>query len=203
MTITTVPLPGSTLALGGGQSEGGGGSSDIPSFQESLRELILGDERYKNLRIEFKHPLFVGSSYFVSVVIALQPTESLVDFQKQVLSLVSEKLGLSISGTSFFFPHVSLYYGDGERKLAGDNKEGEGGPKIEGSREGEEERQLEGGRNGIAATITQEFGISSTENMENLILDGTRELLPWEIWVVKCEGPVEEWSVVEKIKFQE
>jgi hypothetical protein len=61
---------------------------------------------------------------------------------------------------------------------------------------------LEGGRNRIAAGITRDFDISSTDDIQNLILGETREFKPWEIWVVKCEGPVEEWTVLEKIEFQ-
>lgn len=148
MTITSVPFI----------------SDAIPTFSESMKKII---EEHKELRLAFKYPLFIGSSYFVSVVLGLQPNEPLLKFQKDVLSVVSEKLGLSISGT-VFFPHVSLYYGEGDR-------------------------------NKIATSISQEATI--TEDTEKLILDGTRELKPSEIWVVKCEGPVEEWGVLEKIEF--
>lgn len=90
MTIISIPFPSSTPELSG-----------------ALTPIL---QKYKNLKLQFKS-LFVGSSYFISLVISLQKTPSLSAFQQEVVQCLHSALGIDIPPKEFF-PHISLYYGE-------------------------------------------------------------------------------------------
>ncbi|KAG8835366.1 hypothetical protein FRC17_003849 [Serendipita sp. 399] len=150
MTVVTIPCP-----------------SAIPPLQSSLMPVLT---RFENLRLTFKS-LFVGTSYFVSVALLLQPTAALVEFQKDIVNALSQELGID-SPDRPFLPHISLYYGD----ISPEDRER------------------------IASAIRAR-GVLDNETDAGLSIGGVNSNLPDELWVVKTEGPVESWEVIEMIQF--
>ncbi|PVF98858.1 LigT-like protein, partial [Serendipita vermifera] len=151
MTIATFPVP-----------------SDIPPIEPILAPLR---NEWAGLKPRFQS-LHIGSSYFVSVALALQPTDQLKEFQERIRQELSFKLNLQAPDKPFF-PHISLFYGDVSM---------------------EKRKNVETAIRGLAGPRLVEYG-------DSIMIDDYDHFIPDEIWVVKTEGRAEEWEVLEKFPF--
>ena len=79
----------------------------MPKLSDTLAPIV---QRYKDLNLQFD-PLFIGSSYFISVALLLRKEPSLLAFQQEILDALPSVTGKSIPPQKYF-PHISLYYGD-------------------------------------------------------------------------------------------
>ncbi|TFK42480.1 2',3'-cyclic-nucleotide 3'-phosphodiesterase [Crucibulum laeve] len=126
----------------------------------------------ERLAIDFES-VEVGSTYFRSVYIAVKLSPELTTLHQHVHA------SLGVDPKTPSFPHVSLCYID-------DNEEDE-------RRRFQKTLQSEG-------RIREEFpgsvAVNCGPNDEEDWMSGFEAA---EIWVVNCEGPVEEWEILEKI----
>lgn len=105
-----------------------------------------------------------GSSFFQSVLIPLDPTPALIVFRDSVRQI----LGFS---SHFYFPHLSLFYGD---------------------RSAEE-------REAIVEDLKRD-GITQIGS-EGVSVAGIHSFEVAELWIVKTEGKVGDWKILEKRSF--
>jgi hypothetical protein len=141
-----------------------------PLALSTLRAALPSTER--PLPVRFK-TLETGSRYFTSVFLAIHPTPALTALHARIHDV------LGLEPKTLHFPHVSLGYVDDSDALL---------------RTAFVERLEQAGRvGGGDGTVRLRFGASE---------DGG---CPWiegfegmEIWIVECDGPVEEWKVLEK-----
>ncbi|KIO17546.1 hypothetical protein M407DRAFT_170429, partial [Tulasnella calospora MUT 4182] len=123
-----------------------------------------------------------GKTYFQSVLIELEKREDSVlqALYNQVKTFNQKNRGNSIPptiegmpiSTKPFYPHLSLYYGD---------------PSMEVKEEIIEALAAEG-----AISISGPLTVGGVEGGFHVS----------EIWVVRTEGPVEEWEVLKKVKLE-
>lgn len=118
----------------------------------------------------------LGKVFFRSVYIAIRLTEDLAELHGKI----HEKMG--VEAKTPCFPHVSLCYVSDEDAVGG-------------------ERSRYGERLWKESEMIEEFG---EEEAVKLNLNGWKDgFVGSEIWVVRCEGPIEGWEPVEKIKLTE
>jgi 2'-5' RNA ligase len=151
ITIVSFPLP-----------------TDIRPIEPVLATLR---NEFVDLKPRFQS-LHIGSSYFVSVALALQQTDQLMRFHERIRAELSSDLGLKAPDKPFF-PHISLFYG---------------------------EVSMEKRRN-IATSIRGVAGARLIEQGDSIMIDDYDHFIPDEVWVVKAEGRVEEWEVLERFPF--
>lgn len=82
----------------------------LPAKIPTLDDLSSVLKGYSKLDLNFKS-IFVGSSYFMSVALLLEPTLDLLEFQKDVCLTFFDAIGVENPGKPFI-PHISLFYGD-------------------------------------------------------------------------------------------
>ncbi|EAU88707.1 hypothetical protein CC1G_01080 [Coprinopsis cinerea okayama7 len=116
----------------------------------------------------------VGTHYFRSVFIAVEPTRELVDLQFK----------FNRGETTPLYPHVSLAYIADE-----DSEKGERKRYFEGLVNAGKIRERDGGK---GVEIRCKNGINGEE-------DWMSSYLATEVWFVKCVGAVQEWKVEEKV----
>ena len=118
--------------------------------------------------------LVVGDHYYRSVFIDIQPTQELVQFQKQIFTNLHRR---GIEPSAPRFPHMSLCY------IADEDKS---------HRDRTAQALKDTGIVTSSETVdTQSISLQCSD-VSLLGFDGE------EIWVVKCEGPVETWEVDER-----
>lgn len=123
--------------------------------------------------------LEVGPTYFRSVYVVIHKSPELSDLHKHISNEL-KKLG-GIEPRSPRFPHMSLFYIDDSEP---------------------DERQIVANELLSSGRVVNELG-------DRIILDcfadshSTGHKLSGfdgeEIWIVRCEGPVEQWKVLEKV----
>jgi len=123
--------------------------------------------------------LTVGDHYFRSVFLSAKETLELIALQGHIVAMLG-KDGVSLSAPAF--PHMSVCYiadedGDAERERAAEELRAAGAV-VE---------DLEGG--GVALRC----GDSEQEQVLLSGFEGT------EVWVVRCDGPVQDWQVLQKV----
>lgn len=121
----------------------------------------------KQINISFKS-LEIGTHYFRSVYIAVEPSSELSTLHQQVHA------ALQIDPKTPVYPHISLCYvtdEDAEKGLR---------------RQFAESLEVKEESDGIA------LGGESEDWMSGLRAD--------EIWITRCEGPVETWEVLDVIR---
>lgn len=131
--------------------------------------------------VEFQR-LEVGDHYFRSVFISVKKTTELVALHDHIMAAL-ERDGASPSAPAF--PHMSISYiadedGVAERKKAADELQAitvvEGPENPDG-----------------AETVALRCGDSEEGHVCLASFEGT------EVWIVRCEGPVQYWQVLHKI----
>jgi len=149
----------------------------VPFSDPGILDVLLAavpGHHHQPIRANFQS-LAVSDHYFRSVLIDVQPTRELVDFQNQILADL-RRGGLEPSAPRF--PHMSLCYiadqdrADRERAA----------------------RALE--ESGCVSQIAGAHSISlrCDDHVSLSGFDGT------EVWVVSCDGPVETWKADESRK---
>jgi 2',3'-cyclic-nucleotide 3'-phosphodiesterase len=119
--------------------------------------------------------LEVGPVFFRSVYVAIKPTLSLQDLNRHV----HEKMGVEPKTPSF--PHLSLCYINDQDAV---------------EREREKYAQRLRGMNEVVKEGNKETG----GKLELKLADGwTDGFVAKEIWIVRCEGPIEGWEPLQKI----
>ena len=112
----------------------------------------------------------IGSHYFRSVYIAIEPTSEIMNLHE----LIHEELQAVPRTPSF--PHLSLCYIDDKDAAIGE-------------REAFYKILKDGGK--IRAGGSLDCGLEEEDWMDHFEAN--------EIWVVQCEGPVNEWAVLRKL----
>ena len=115
----------------------------------------------------------VGSHYFRSVYIAIEPTFEIMDLHRRIHEVLH-----SVPHTPSF-PHLSLCYIDDKDAAVGE-------------REAFYKALKDGGkiRAGSEGGLSIDCGLAEEDWMECFEAN--------EIWVVRCEGPVNEWAILNK-----
>ncbi|THH17127.1 hypothetical protein EW146_g3643 [Bondarzewia mesenterica] len=126
--------------------------------------------------------LVAGPVYFRSVYMAIQLSPALASLHAEIHS----KLGIEPRTPSF--PHMSLFYIDDEDAKGGER---ERMVKVMADK-GVVSVTVEDGQSGVIL----DCGAADVNSSNQLKLVG---FTGSEIWMVKCEGPVEEWQVLDKI----
>lgn len=145
----------------------------VPFSDAGIPNVLLDSvpENQEPIRANFQS-LAVGDHYFRSVFIDVQPTQELVGFQNQILTNLRRR-GLEPSAPRF--PHMSLCY------IADEDK---------------------GDRDRTAQVLREAGDISRTADTQSISLQCGDVSLPGfdgaEIWLARCEGPVETWEVDER-----
>ncbi|KAG1756376.1 2',3'-cyclic-nucleotide 3'-phosphodiesterase [Suillus paluster] len=130
--------------------------------------------------VEFRK-LEVGDHYFRSVFISVKKTTELVALHEHIMAAL-ERDGASPSAPAF--PHMSISYiadedGDTERKKAADELRAV--------------TVVEGSETGGAGTVVLRCGDSEEGRVWLSGFEGM------EVWIVRCEGPVQHWQVLQKM----
>jgi 2'-5' RNA ligase len=132
-----------------------------------------------SLPVEFKS-LEIGDTYYRSVYIAIHASSNLSALHQSVSDKLRKLEG--VQPRSPCFPHMSLYYIDeaepGERHKVAD----------ELLHSGRVVKIKEGDRDGIILDCS-----ADSREVKLSGFDGE------EIWVVTCEGPVEQWKTLGKV----
>ncbi|KAH7926638.1 LigT-like protein, partial [Leucogyrophana mollusca] len=125
------------------------------------------------IRVQFR-ALTVGDHYFRSVFVAVHRTDELVALHERIMTALSD-----VKPTAPVFPHMSLCY------IAEDDAR-------ERERTAEELRE-----SGKVIENAEEDGVTLVcgAGEEHKLAGFDSE----EIWIVQCDGPVEDWQVLEKI----
>jgi 2',3'-cyclic-nucleotide 3'-phosphodiesterase len=116
----------------------------------------------------------IGSHYFRSVYIAIEPTSEIMDLHGRIHE------ALQAVPRTPSFPHLSLCYIDDKDAAVGEREAFYETLKEKGKIEA-------GGEGGIGL----DCGLVE-ENWMNCFEAN-------EIWVVRCEGPVHEWTILKKL----
>ncbi|KAG0698467.1 2',3'-cyclic-nucleotide 3'-phosphodiesterase [Suillus ampliporus] len=130
--------------------------------------------------VEFQK-LEVGDHYFRSVFISVKKTTELVALHEHIMAALDRDRA---SPSASAFPHMSISYiadedGGTERKKAADELRAI--------------TVVEGLGAGGAETVVLRCGDSEAGRVWLSGFEGT------EVWIVRCEGPVEHWRVLQKI----
>lgn len=126
------------------------------------------------LQIKFD-AIQVGSHYFRSVYISVKLTPELIALHDQVHS------SLGIEPRTPAYPHLSLCYIN--------DKDAEEGERDKFARDTNDSGYI---RHEPDGGLSIRSSLSSEE-------DWITEFTSPEIWIAQCDGPVAEWSVIEKI----
>jgi len=130
------------------------------------------------LPVTFKS-IEVGDTYFRSVYIAIHESPELSALHQRITSQLKNLC--CVEPRSPCFPHMSLYYIDDsepdERQMVADQLLSSG-------------RVIKDGKDRITLDC---FSDNHRVGHKLFGFDGG------EIWVVNCQGPVEEWEVLEKV----
>lgn len=116
----------------------------------------------------------IGSHYFRSVYIAIEPTSDIMDLHRRIHE------ALHAVPRTPSFPHLSLCYIDDKDAAVGE-------------REAFYKALKDGGKIGAGGEggVCLDCGLSDKDWMECFEAN--------EIWVVRCEGPVNGWSILKKL----
>lgn len=150
----------------------------------ALREAIPLGQRA--LRIRFARVLS-GDTYFTSIYITLlaSPPTELAQLRSALLQVVvggsGEKARASPS-----FPHLSLFYIADE----------EAHTRVRLLQEMEREGVVKHSADGLSVALRCTAGEDGGGGDGDGVLEG---FTATQIWIVDCEGPVEEWKVLDKI----
>jgi 2',3'-cyclic-nucleotide 3'-phosphodiesterase len=155
----------------------------LASSGKATKDTLLRALPYtlRPIPVEFQK-LEVGDHYFRSVFISMKKTAELVALHEHIMAAL-DKDGASPSAP--VFPHMSISYiadedGDAERKKAADELRASS-ITVEGS-------EADG-----AETVTLRCGGPEKGHASLSSFEGT------EVWIVRCEGPVQYWQVLQKI----
>ncbi|KAG2150196.1 2',3'-cyclic-nucleotide 3'-phosphodiesterase, partial [Suillus cothurnatus] len=134
---------------------------------------------FRPIPVEFQK-LEVGDHYFRSVFISVKKTTELVALHEHIMAALDRE-GASPSAPAF--PHMSISYiadedGVAERKKAADELRAT--TVVESPETGLESVVLRCGNSEEGCVYLASF-------------EGT------EVWIVRCEGPVQDWQVLHKI----
>lgn len=171
----------------------GGGDDVDPTTLLALREAIpLGQRALRNIRFA---RVLTGDTYFLSIYIALAPSTELAQLRASLsqagAKLVLEKSSSSSSPLLPAFPHLSLFYvGDEEAHV-----------RVRLLQEMEREGVVRHSDDGLSVALrcaesTADGGEGGGGGGGEGLLEG---FTATQIWIVYCEGPVEEWKVLDKI----
>jgi 2',3'-cyclic-nucleotide 3'-phosphodiesterase len=150
----------------------------------ALRESIPLGQRA--LRIRFARVL-TGDAYFLSIYIALAPSIELAQLRSSALT----GLGGGGGPAPPAFPHLSLFY------IADEEAHTRVRLLQEMEREGVVRHSADGLSVALRCADQADSGAASGEDGGGgVLLEGFRAT---QIWIVDCEGPVEEWKVLDKI----
>ncbi|KAG6844930.1 hypothetical protein H0H87_002414 [Tephrocybe sp. NHM501043] len=135
----------------------------------------------RDLPIKFQS-VDIGTHFFRSVYITITPSPSLLSLHKDVHAQ------LGIEPRTPLFPHLSLCYID--------DQDASGGEREKFLQELREEGKIryntfEGGESVSLRCGNGEYG-----HIQALWLGGFEAK---EVWVAKCDGPVENWKILDKI----
>lgn len=138
-------------------------------------------ELRRPIPVEF-HKLEVGDHYFRSVFVSVKKTAELVALHERIMAALDED---GASPSAPVFPHMSISYiadedGDAERKKAADELRASG-------------IIVEGSETDGAETVALRCGGSEPGHACLSGFEGT------DVWIVRCEGPVQHWEVLQKI----
>ncbi|TFY71372.1 hypothetical protein EVG20_g1636 [Dentipellis fragilis] len=124
-----------------------------------------------------------GNHYFRSVYVAIQPSTDLATLH----GLVHE--ALDVEPRTPLFPHMSLYYIDDKDEQAFDERKRALADLVSRG------VVLDDEQGGVALDC-----VAGDPNVDPQVA-GTKlnGFIGSEIWIVKCEGAVEEWEVLDKI----
>ncbi|KAF8798113.1 LigT-like protein [Phlegmacium glaucopus] len=116
----------------------------------------------------------IGSHYFRSVYIAIEPTSEIMDLHGRIHE------ALHAVPRTPSFPHLSLCYIDDKDATVGE-------------REAFYKTLMDRGkiRAGGEGGVSLDCGLAGEDWMDGFEAN--------EIWVVRCEGPVNEWAILKKL----
>ncbi|KAF8503390.1 2',3'-cyclic-nucleotide 3'-phosphodiesterase [Russula emetica] len=157
----------------------------------ALRESIPIGQRA--IRIRFARVL-TGDKYFLSIYIALAPSNELAQLRSSALAVgvggASGNNRPDPEKASPAFPHLSLFYIADE----------EAHSRVRLMQEMEREGVIRHSADGLSVALrcAQIAGDSEDGDGDggNGVLEG---FTATQVWIVDCEGPVEEWKVLDKI----
>ena len=143
----------------------------VPLSDPGIPDVLLAavPAIHQPIRANFQS-LAVGDHYFRSVFIDIQPTQELVDFQNQIVINLRRR-GFEPSAPRF--PHMSLCY------IADEDN----------------------GYRDQTAQLLRDTGVVDERTQSASLRCGEVSITGFdgaEVWVAKCEGPVETWEVDEK-----
>lgn len=154
----------------------------------ALRESIPLGQR--SLHIRFARVL-TGDKYFLSIFIALAPSIELAQLRSSALKVgAGAGAGANSTGNrdlnpekaSPAFPHLSLFYIADE----------EAHTRVRFLQEMEREGVVRHSTDGLSVALR----CAQVGEGDDGVLEG---FTATQIWIVDCEGPVEEWKVLDKI----
>ncbi len=148
-----------------------------PTTLLALRESIPLGQRA--LPIRFARVL-TGDQYFLSIYIALAPSTELAQLRTALL------VGNPERKASQAFPHLSLFYVADEEAHA----------RVRLLQEMEREGVVRHSADGLTVALRCGTGGGEDGRDGGVVLEG---FTGTQIWIVDCEGPVEEWKVLDKI----
>ncbi|KAH9950249.1 hypothetical protein B0H21DRAFT_819381 [Amylocystis lapponica] len=118
--------------------------------------------------------LEAGHTYFMSVYVAAQHTPALAALRSHLARALGERAVPPV-------PHLSLHYVD----------DADAALRARAKADLEDAGRVRGGGAGVALDCAAEAGADGADVLEGF--DGE------EIWVVRCEGPVPSWEVLQKV----
>jgi len=155
----------------------------LASSREATQDITLRalPSPLRPIPVEFQK-LEVGDQYFRSVFISAKKTAELVALHEYIMAAL-DRDGASPSAPAF--PHMSMSYiadadGYAERKRAADE--------LTAST-----IVPEGSETGGVEAVVLRCGDSGEGHVCLSSFEGT------EVWIVRCEGPVQDWQVLQKI----
>lgn len=153
----------------------------------ALRESIPLGQRA--LPIRFARVL-TGDKYFLSIYVALAPSIELAQLRSSALKVGaggSRNPNPNPEKASPAFPHLSLFYVADE----------EAHTRVRFLQEMEREGVVRHSADGLSVALrcAQAAGAGAGEDGDG-VLEG---FTATQIWIVDCEGPVEEWKILDKV----
>ncbi|KAJ3987572.1 2',3'-cyclic-nucleotide 3'-phosphodiesterase [Lentinula detonsa] len=145
---------------------------------EQLREAI-SNSLSANLQVSFKS-VNTGNHFFRSVYISIEPTPALVSLHTQIHNT------LNLEPRTPLFPHLSLCYITDEDDAKKEERQRWKNQLEASSRI----RYIGSPRNGIELNCCGDGAVD----------DWITGFTAYEIWFVDCVGPVESWSVLDKVR---
>ncbi|KAH8117184.1 LigT-like protein [Phellopilus nigrolimitatus] len=177
---STIPVATLKLAL---QTQMSSGSESEPERYPTTSRL------HAPLRITFT-ALVASDHFFRSVLLDVALTPSLTSLRVGVQRAVEHLLGTSVDARSPRFPHVSLFYVPDahaeERERIRDTLWTTCG--VQGSEAGSDTESE-------AIALAVSGGLNSSRKNGPLLTGFEAS----EIWIVRCDGPVEGWEVLDKV----